>query len=109
MRDLLIRGAGDDRADQVLLAPAVLHEVDGQPVEQFAILGHRRARAEVLGVSTSPSPKIACQTRFTATRAVSGDRLIGQPAGERQAISRRIRPATDERPRACAVRPRCSG
>ena len=26
------------------------------------------------GVSTSPAPKIACQTRFTATRAVSGDR-----------------------------------
>ena len=36
-------------------------------------------------VSTRPTPKIACQTRFTATRAVSGDRLS---ASQRAKVSR---------------------
>ena len=44
-----IRGARDDLPDRLLLAPALLHEIHGEPVEQVAVLWDGGARTEVVG------------------------------------------------------------
>ena len=46
---LLVGAAGNEGAHEVFLAPPVFHKIDGQPVEEVLVQGHRRARAEVLG------------------------------------------------------------
>ena len=54
------------------MRPAVLHEVDREPVEQFRVHGRSPSAPKLHGVFTSPRPKCHAHTRFTITRAVSG-------------------------------------
>ena len=63
----------DDAADQPLGRPPLVHERDGEPVEQFRVSRRFAADAEVArGRRRVPRPKSLPQTRFTQTRAVSG-------------------------------------
>ena len=55
----------------MLDAPAGLDELRGEPVEQFRVRGRRPLRPRFSGVATIPTPKCACQIRFTWTRAMS--------------------------------------
>ena len=97
---LLIGGRADDEPVDVLEAPTVVHQLDGEPVEQFGMRRRLALRAEVLGGATRPVPKYACQMRLTIARAVVGERrstsqraksrpVVGDASARRERVQKR--------------------
>ncbi len=84
-RTLLIRRAGDNRLDQVLLAPTVFHEVDRQPIEQFTVLGNGGSRAKVLGCLHQTFAKDRLPDAIDGHARGQRRASVGQPAGKSQA------------------------
>ena len=57
-----------------------------QPVEELGVAGRFTLRAELLAGLDDSDPEISCQSRFTATRAVSGLSGIDDPTGQPEAV-----------------------
>ena len=87
---LLVRGAGDDQAMELLHRPAGLHELDGEPVEQLRV-GRRLALvAEVLERAHEAAAEEGLP--LAVDRDARGERVLRgeEPAGERQAVGRGV-------------------
>ena len=77
---LPVRAREHDQPVDRLHAPAALHELRRQPVEQLLDRGPLSpSTPKSFGVAHQPRPMRNCQMRFTITRAVSGLFGRGQP------------------------------
>ena len=85
-RVLAIGRRGDDRSQQVLQAPIVLHEVDGQPIEQLGVRRRRGANAEVLGRFHDPDAEHRLPDAIDRDSSRRRRTPIDEPARERQPI-----------------------
>jgi len=97
-RRLLVGAAGDDGPEQVFVAPAILHEVDREPVEQVAVFRYGRARAEVLGGVDETNPEHGLPDAVDGD--ARGERRLRRddPAGELQTVAgRAFRPRVERR------------
>ncbi len=85
---LSIGRRGDDRPQQRLLAPAAIHQLDGEPVEELGVRGRLALRPEVLaGLDQAASEELlpqAVDVHPRHQRVVA----IDEPAGQAEAIGR---------------------
>jgi hypothetical protein len=86
---LSVGGGRDDRAEQLLLAPAALHELDGEPVEQVGVARLRRADAEVLGRLDDPRAEQGLPGSVGCDAGRRGRSLVHEPLREREAVAPR--------------------
>ena len=74
----------------VPLARRRLHELDGEPVEQFGMRWAFALRAEILAGGDQPGAEIRLPNAVDESAGRRGRAAVGQPAGEGQPVARRV-------------------
>ena len=79
---LLVGFTRHDKSQQLLRAPVVLHELDGQPVEQFWMTRRRALRAQVFGSLDQTGAKDSLPHAIHIRTGRGGRISVNEPFGE---------------------------
>ena len=89
-RGLAVGGGGDDLAEEGLLAPALQHELDGQPVEKLRVRRPLALRAEVLDCADEAAAEEGLPVAVGRDVLVSGFSGLYEPPGEAEPVRRLV-------------------